>query len=212
MYLTIEFITRNQFWRFALVMHIHTFVLINFSVTCPKCEHKRAFFMQIQTRSADEPMTTFYKCCNMSCSHQWRDWIFKLSSSNFDSMILPVLLFKGKINGQLSFRKRRLCFVLRWRYHGFSYRKSCHSALWYHIANKVPRCQKLIYTEHVESCYLWLKSCNKIYYSVFIDIKTSILMLLILLHLFWLDGVKYLPASITGLMPSNSLHMLDQYI
>ncbi|XP_071141391.1 DNA-directed RNA polymerase III subunit RPC10-like [Mytilus edulis] len=42
-------------------------------VTCPKCENKRAFFMQIQTRSADEPMTTFYKCCSMACSHQWRD-------------------------------------------------------------------------------------------------------------------------------------------
>ncbi|KAK2161113.1 hypothetical protein LSH36_121g09042 [Paralvinella palmiformis] len=41
--------------------------------TCPKCSHKRAFFMQIQTRSADEPMTTFYKCCNMQCGHRWRD-------------------------------------------------------------------------------------------------------------------------------------------
>ena len=150
MYLTLEFITCNQFWRFALVMHIHTFVLINFSATCPKCEHKRAFLMQIQTRSADEPMTTCYKCCNMSCSHQWRDCIFKLSSSNFDS---PVLLFKGKNNWQLSFRKRRLWFDLRWRYHSFSYRKPCHSALWHHIANKLPRCQKLIYTEHVESFY-----------------------------------------------------------
>uniref|UniRef100_A0A674N233 DNA-directed RNA polymerase III subunit RPC10 n=1 Tax=Takifugu rubripes TaxID=31033 RepID=A0A674N233_TAKRU len=41
--------------------------------TCPKCEHRRAFFMQIQTRSADEPMTTFYKCCNAQCGHRWRD-------------------------------------------------------------------------------------------------------------------------------------------
>ncbi|KAK7478658.1 hypothetical protein BaRGS_00030121 [Batillaria attramentaria] len=41
--------------------------------TCPKCEHNRAFFMQIQTRSADEPMTTFYKCCRMECGHRWRD-------------------------------------------------------------------------------------------------------------------------------------------
>ena len=40
---------------------------------CPKCEHPKAFFMQIQTRSADEPMTVFYKCCNMSCGHQWRE-------------------------------------------------------------------------------------------------------------------------------------------
>uniref|UniRef100_A0A3P8SX77 DNA-directed RNA polymerase subunit n=1 Tax=Amphiprion percula TaxID=161767 RepID=A0A3P8SX77_AMPPE len=40
---------------------------------CPKCEHPRAYFMQIQTRSADEPMTTFYKCCNGQCGHRWRD-------------------------------------------------------------------------------------------------------------------------------------------
>ncbi|KDN41241.1 putative Rpc11-DNA-directed RNA polymerase III subunit C11 [Tilletiaria anomala UBC 951] len=38
---------------------------------CPKCEHGRAYFMQIQIRSADEPMTTFYKCC--SCGEQWRE-------------------------------------------------------------------------------------------------------------------------------------------
>lgn len=40
---------------------------------CPTCGHKRAYFMQIQTRSADEPMTTFYKCCNHECNHTWRD-------------------------------------------------------------------------------------------------------------------------------------------
>ena len=27
------------------------------------CDSKKAFFMQIQTRSADEPMTIFYRCC-----------------------------------------------------------------------------------------------------------------------------------------------------
>uniref|UniRef100_A0A6V7HQ99 DNA-directed RNA polymerase subunit n=1 Tax=Bracon brevicornis TaxID=1563983 RepID=A0A6V7HQ99_9HYME len=41
--------------------------------TCPKCSHPRAYFMQIQTRSADEPMTTFYKCCNQQCGHNWRE-------------------------------------------------------------------------------------------------------------------------------------------
>ena len=40
---------------------------------CSRCGHTRAFFMQIQTRSADEPMTTFYKCCNQRCSHQWKE-------------------------------------------------------------------------------------------------------------------------------------------
>jgi len=40
---------------------------------CPKCSHLRAYFMQIQTRSADEPMTTFYKCCSPDCGHRWRE-------------------------------------------------------------------------------------------------------------------------------------------
>lgn len=38
---------------------------------CPQCSHKEAYFLQMQLRSADEPMTIFYKC--VSCSHQWND-------------------------------------------------------------------------------------------------------------------------------------------
>ena len=40
---------------------------------CPKCEHPRAYFMQMQTRSADEPMTNFYQCCNKECSNRWKE-------------------------------------------------------------------------------------------------------------------------------------------
>lgn len=40
---------------------------------CPKCAHPRAFFMQVQTRSADEPMTLFYKCCALACGHRWKE-------------------------------------------------------------------------------------------------------------------------------------------
>lgn len=40
---------------------------------CPKCSNPRAYFMQMQTRSADEPMTTFYKCCNIECGYRWRE-------------------------------------------------------------------------------------------------------------------------------------------
>lgn len=40
---------------------------------CPKCENTRAYFMQIQIRSADEPSTIFYKCCRNTCGHQWRE-------------------------------------------------------------------------------------------------------------------------------------------
>lgn len=49
------------------------YLLFHFTVTCPKCENTRAYFMQIQIRSADEPSSIFYKCCNNSCGHQWRE-------------------------------------------------------------------------------------------------------------------------------------------
>ena len=38
---------------------------------CPKCEAHRAYYQQLQIRSADEPMTTFYRC--VSCGHNWRE-------------------------------------------------------------------------------------------------------------------------------------------
>ena len=38
---------------------------------CPSCHHDAAYFMQMQIRSADEPMSIFYKCVN--CAHQWND-------------------------------------------------------------------------------------------------------------------------------------------
>jgi DNA-directed RNA polymerase III subunit RPC11 len=38
---------------------------------CPSCSHREAFYMMIQTRSADEPMTCFYKC--VSCGNRWAD-------------------------------------------------------------------------------------------------------------------------------------------
>ncbi|CAO3659500.1 unnamed protein product [Umbelopsis vinacea] len=42
-------------------------------VECEKCGHGRAYFMQIQIRSADEPSSIFYKCCNDKCQNQWRE-------------------------------------------------------------------------------------------------------------------------------------------
>ncbi|KAF4552180.1 DNA-directed RNA polymerase III subunit RPC10-like protein [Elsinoe fawcettii] len=37
----------------------------------PTCESQEAFFRQVQIRSADEPMTTFYRCCK--CAKDWRE-------------------------------------------------------------------------------------------------------------------------------------------
>ncbi|RYG50910.1 hypothetical protein EON67_04420 [archaeon] len=36
---------------------------------CPHCDNRRAYFMQIQIRSADEPMTIFYRCT--ACKKHW---------------------------------------------------------------------------------------------------------------------------------------------
>ncbi|XP_073308191.1 uncharacterized protein [Primulina huaijiensis] len=41
------------------------------AVACPECNHKEAYFSQVQTRSADEPMTLFYNC--KKCNHTWRE-------------------------------------------------------------------------------------------------------------------------------------------
>ncbi|KAI1323308.1 hypothetical protein F5Y16DRAFT_350191 [Xylariaceae sp. FL0255] len=42
-------------------------------VQCPNgnCSGKEAAFYQVQIRSADEPMTSFYRC--MTCKFQWRE-------------------------------------------------------------------------------------------------------------------------------------------
>lgn len=40
-------------------------------IDCPTCYHPKASFFQMQTRSADEPMTTFYRC--LKCGHQWKE-------------------------------------------------------------------------------------------------------------------------------------------
>lgn len=38
---------------------------------CPKCSNNEALFLELQTRSADEPMTIFYQCTK--CKHDWKD-------------------------------------------------------------------------------------------------------------------------------------------
>ncbi len=41
-------------------------------VNCPECGHTKAEYSQYQTRSADEPATTFYSC--LKCKHKWREY------------------------------------------------------------------------------------------------------------------------------------------
>ena len=38
--------------------------------TCRRCKSKECTYYQMQTRSADEPMTTFVTCIN--CNNRWK--------------------------------------------------------------------------------------------------------------------------------------------
>ena len=40
--------------------------------TCWKCKSNKCSYYQLQTRSADEPTTRFYRCTK--CKYTWRDY------------------------------------------------------------------------------------------------------------------------------------------
>ncbi|MCS6787860.1 MAG: transcription factor S [Aigarchaeota archaeon] len=41
-------------------------------VVCPECGNREAYWWTVQTRSADEPMTQFFRCTK--CGHTWREY------------------------------------------------------------------------------------------------------------------------------------------
>lgn len=41
-------------------------------IICPNCGNREAYWWTVQTRSADEPMTTFFRCTR--CKHTWREY------------------------------------------------------------------------------------------------------------------------------------------
>lgn len=41
-------------------------------IDCGKCGHDEAVWWMLQTRSADEPTTQFYRCTK--CNHTWRNY------------------------------------------------------------------------------------------------------------------------------------------
>jgi len=42
------------------------------SVKCPKCGFNKAYVWQVQTRSADEASTQFFRC--VRCGYTWREY------------------------------------------------------------------------------------------------------------------------------------------
>jgi len=46
--------------------------LSTIKIDCEKCGNKEAVWWMLQTRSADEPTTQFYRCTK--CSHTWRNY------------------------------------------------------------------------------------------------------------------------------------------
>ena len=41
-------------------------------VSCPRCGHTPVQYIEMQTRSADEPPTRFYRC--PKCGYKWREY------------------------------------------------------------------------------------------------------------------------------------------
>lgn len=48
---------------------VHPFEVVEGVTKCPKCAKSKTWSIQKQTRSSDEPMTTFSRCAE--CGHEW---------------------------------------------------------------------------------------------------------------------------------------------
>lgn len=50
----------------------HDVVPANTLLQCPRCKENKVSYYQRQTRSADEPLTTFANCHHATCKHRWK--------------------------------------------------------------------------------------------------------------------------------------------
>jgi DNA-directed RNA polymerase subunit M len=49
-----------------------TETLPTITIDCEKCDNREAVWWMLQTRSADEPTTQFFRCTK--CNHTWRNY------------------------------------------------------------------------------------------------------------------------------------------
>lgn len=89
---------------------------ISDSLQCSKCKQKKVSYSQAQTRSADEPMTTFCECT--VCGHRWKVRVLCLSVAVW---IAPSLLTSGLVlvGGAAGYSLGTL-FALGYRVHSIS--------------------------------------------------------------------------------------------
>ncbi len=64
--------TTKQNSEFNIVENDEIMSKPTISIQCEKCDNSKAVWWMIQTRSADEPTTQFYRCTK--CSHTWRNY------------------------------------------------------------------------------------------------------------------------------------------
>lgn len=68
---------------------------ISDALTCSKCKQKKVSYSQAQTRSADEPMTTFCECT--VCGNRWKVGLIKLSSIS-GTRLTPSIVLLSQLN------------------------------------------------------------------------------------------------------------------
>ncbi len=69
---TIEHLPENQETVVITEKLLEQQTMPTVRAVCAKCGHKAASYWQVQTRSGDEAMTTFYRCTK--CNHTWREY------------------------------------------------------------------------------------------------------------------------------------------
>ncbi len=64
--------TNNQKSDFNILENDENMSLPTIDIKCERCDNVKAVWWMLQTRSADEPTTQFYRCTK--CNHTWRNY------------------------------------------------------------------------------------------------------------------------------------------